>query len=106
MRATTVAALLGSTGLFAPCISPLSPISLPCISHASPLYLPSISLPGNTGLFAPVARGSVVPRYDSYFVRTAAFDVPAEGMSAFAQEMDDLQVSDSYVSLEVSKANH
>ena len=26
-------------------------------------------------------------------MRTAAFDVPAEGMSAFAQEMDDLQVS-------------
>ena len=24
-------------------------------------------------------------------MRTAAFDVPAEGMSAFAQEMDDLQ---------------
>ena len=47
-----------------------------------------------------------MPRYDSYFVRTAAFDVPAEGMSAFAQEMDDLQVSYSYVSLEVSKVNH
>ena len=51
------------------------------------------TLLGNAGLFAPVASGSVVPRYDSYFVRTAAFDVPAEGMSAFAQEMDDLQVS-------------
>ena len=28
-------------------------------------------------------------------MRTAAFDVPAEGMSAFAQEMDDLQVMTS-----------
>ena len=45
-----------------------------------------------TGLFAPLGGGSTVPRYDSYFLRTSAFDVPAEGMSAFAQEMDDLQV--------------
>lgn len=49
----------------------------------------------NAGLYAPAAAGGAVPRYDAYFVRTSAFDVPAEGMSSFAQEMDDLQVMTS-----------
>ncbi len=31
-------------------------------------------------------------RYDAFFLRTGAFDVPAEGKSAFAQEMEDVAV--------------
>ena len=42
------------------------------------------ALLANVGLLAPV-DGGTVPRYTSYFVRTASFDVPAEGKSAFAQ---------------------
>ena len=41
MRATTVAALLGNTGLFEPDFSHLSPIYLSCISPLSPLDLPA-----------------------------------------------------------------
>ena len=52
------------------------------------------ALLANAGLYAPV-EDALVPRYDGYFLRTSAFDVPAEGMSAFAQEMDDLQVMTS-----------
>ena len=49
------------------------------------------SLLANSGLLAPVAAARV-PRYDAYFLQTASFDAPAEGKSAFAQEMDDLHV--------------
>ncbi|KAL1524966.1 hypothetical protein AB1Y20_019842 [Prymnesium parvum] len=50
-----------------------------------------VALLANAGLLAPV-QGGLVPRYDGYFVRTASFDVPSEGKSSFAQEMDDLHV--------------
>ena len=53
------------------------------------------ALLGNAGLMAPVEAGTVVPRYDCFFLRTASFDVPSEGKSAFAQEVDDLQVMTS-----------
>ena len=49
------------------------------------------ALLGNAGLMVPM-EGGVIPRYDCYFLRTASFDVPSEGKSAFAQEVDDLQV--------------
>lgn len=45
----------------------------------------------NAGMLAPL-RSASVPRFDAFFLRTASFDLPAEGKSAFAQEMDDLQV--------------
>lgn len=32
-----------------------------------------------------------MPRFDNLFMRTASFDVPAEGKSAFALEMDDVR---------------
>ena len=49
------------------------------------------ALLANCGLLAPV-RSARVPRYDAYFLRTSSYDAPAEGKSAFAQEMDDLYV--------------
>jgi len=49
------------------------------------------ALLANSGLLAPV-RSATVPRYDAFFLRTTSFDAPAEGKSAFAQEMDDLQL--------------
>jgi len=49
------------------------------------------ALLANCGLLAPVASATV-PRYDAFFLRTGAFDVPAEGKSAFAQEMEDVAV--------------
>eukprot|EP01052_Picozoa_sp_SAG31_P028903 SAG31_NODE_2830_length_5027_cov_3.418425_7_plen_73_part_00 len=45
------------------------------------------------GLAAPVdATASYVPRLDGYFLRTAAADCPAEGLSAFALEADDMRI--------------
>lgn len=35
---------------------------------------------------------SLVPRLDGYFLRTAAADCPAEGLSAFALEADDMRI--------------
>lgn len=52
------------------------------------------ALLANCGLLAPV-RSASVPRYDAFFLRTTSFDAPAEGKSAFAQEMDDLQLMTS-----------
>ncbi|CEL93038.1 unnamed protein product [Vitrella brassicaformis CCMP3155] len=49
------------------------------------------ALLANCGLMVP-CKSANVPRYDAFFVRTAAFDVPAEGKSAFALEMDDIRV--------------
>ena len=49
------------------------------------------ALLANCGLMAPLAAGRV-PRYDAFFLRTASFDAPAEGKSAFAQEMEDVHV--------------
>jgi DNA mismatch repair ATPase MutS len=53
------------------------------------------ALLANAGLMAPLESSSIVPRYDAYFLRTASFDLPAEGKSAFAQEMDDVEVMTS-----------
>ena len=49
------------------------------------------ALLSNAGLYAPAAGGQV-PRFDGYFLRTASFDVPSEGKSAFATEMDDVKI--------------
>lgn len=49
------------------------------------------ALLGNCGLFVP-CRSAVIPRYDSFFLRTASHDIPMEGKSAFAVEMDDIRV--------------
>ena len=34
----------------------------------------------------------MIPRFDHLFLRTASYDVPSEGKSAFALEMDDVRV--------------
>ncbi|CAM9785244.1 unnamed protein product, partial [Phaeothamnion confervicola] len=49
------------------------------------------ALLATAGLHAPAAR-MTSPRYDAFFLRTASYDVPAERMSAFALEMDDVRV--------------
>jgi DNA mismatch repair ATPase MutS len=49
------------------------------------------ALLANCGLYVPCRR-AVVPRYDNFFMRTASYDVPSEGKSAFALEMDDVRV--------------
>lgn len=49
------------------------------------------ALLANCGLLVPCS-GATVPRFDNYFVRTASYDVPSEGKSAFALEMDDVRV--------------
>lgn len=50
-----------------------------------------VALLANCGMFVPCTRASV-PRYRSFFLRTASYDIPSEGMSAFALEMDDVRV--------------
>jgi len=37
-------------------------------------------------------RGVVIPRFDHLFLRMHSNDVPSEGRSAFALEMDDVRV--------------
>ena len=49
-----------------------------------------VALLANCGLYVP-AVSAVVPRYDNYFLRTASYDVPSEGKSAFALELDDVK---------------
>jgi hypothetical protein len=49
------------------------------------------ALLANAGLFVPCDR-AFVPRFDSFSMRTASFDVPIEGKSAFAMEIDDMRV--------------
>ena len=49
------------------------------------------ALLANAGLFVP-CRQAIVPRYDSFSLRTASYDVPIEGKSAFAMEIDDMRV--------------
>jgi hypothetical protein len=65
-------------------------INLP--TQATYLNLPLVEthVPG-CGLHVPAAAATV-PRYDAFFLRTASFDVPAEGKSALALEMDDVRV--------------
>lgn len=50
-----------------------------------------IALLANCGLFVP-CQSAIVPRFDSFFLRTASYDVPSEAKSAFALEMDDVRV--------------
>ena len=49
------------------------------------------ALLANCGLFVP-CKDANVPRYTSFFLRATSYDIPAEGMSAFASEMDDMHV--------------
>jgi DNA mismatch repair ATPase MutS len=49
------------------------------------------ALLGNCGLYLP-ATDAVIPRYDNFFLRSASYDIPKEGKSAFALEMDDVRV--------------
>ena len=50
------------------------------------------ALLANAGLFVPCDEGARVPVYDSFFLRTSSYDVPSEGKSSFALEMDDMRV--------------
>lgn len=49
------------------------------------------SLLANCGLMAPTSSARM-PRYNVFFKRTSSFDASAEGKSAFAQEMEDVDV--------------
>ncbi len=50
------------------------------------------SLLANCGFFVPCVTSAVIPQYDAFFLRTSSFDVPSEGKSSFAVEMDDLRI--------------
>lgn len=50
-----------------------------------------VALLANCGLFVPAQYASI-PRYDSFFLRTASYDVPSESKSAFGLECDDVKV--------------
>ena len=50
------------------------------------------ALLANSGLLVPCLKQAWVPRFDNFFLRTASFDVPSEGKSAFGVEMDDMRV--------------
>ena len=50
------------------------------------------ALLANAGLFIPCNEGACIPAYDSFFLRTSSYDVPSEGKSSFALEMDDMRV--------------
>ncbi|CAM9544014.1 unnamed protein product [Choristocarpus tenellus] len=67
-------------------------LTAPNMSGKSTLMRATLSaaLLSNAGLCAP-CRSATVPRYDGFFLRTASFDVPSEGKSAFALEMDDVR---------------
>jgi DNA mismatch repair ATPase MutS len=49
------------------------------------------ALLANCGLFVPCSTAQI-PRYDNFFLRTSSHDVPSEGKSAFALEMQDMQI--------------
>lgn len=49
------------------------------------------ALLANCGLFVPCSSARI-PRFDSFFLRTASYDVPSEGKSAFALEMEDVRI--------------
>lgn len=49
------------------------------------------ALLANCGLFVPCSKAQV-PRYDHFFLRTSSHDVPSEGKSAFALEMEDMRI--------------
>ena len=49
------------------------------------------ALLGNCGLFVPCSN-AIIPRFDSFFLRTASYDIPSQGKSAFALEMEDVSI--------------
>jgi hypothetical protein len=49
------------------------------------------ALLANCGLYIPASRAAI-PRYDNFFLRSASYDIPKEGKSAFALEMDDVRI--------------
>jgi hypothetical protein len=49
------------------------------------------ALLGNCGMFVPCQR-ALMPRYSSFFLRTSSFDIPLEGKSSLATELDDVRV--------------
>jgi hypothetical protein len=50
-----------------------------------------IALLANCGLFVP-ATSAKIPKFETFFLRTASYDVPSEAKSAFALEMDDIRI--------------
>jgi hypothetical protein len=48
------------------------------------------ALLANCGLLVPAAPGSRVPRLDAFILRTFSGDSPAEALSGFAVEMDEM----------------
>lgn len=50
-----------------------------------------LALLANCGFFVPAAVAEI-PRFDTFFLRTASYDIPSEAKSAFALEMDDMRV--------------
>ena len=80
MRAMAVAALLGNAGLFVPCLVEGEGGREEGVEG------------GGGGREGGREGGVVIPRFDHLFLRTASFDVPSEGKSAFALEMDDVRV--------------
>uniref|UniRef100_A0A0K6S9E2 DNA mismatch repair proteins mutS family domain-containing protein n=1 Tax=Chromera velia CCMP2878 TaxID=1169474 RepID=A0A0K6S9E2_9ALVE len=103
MRSVTVAALLGNCGLFIPCLRSGSGVdslgggsvgeSWGGMEGNDTLILIRGSLSeGETEEAFSLSGGSRVPRIDAFFLKAAGFDVPSEGRSAFAQEIDDVRV--------------
>jgi DNA mismatch repair ATPase MutS len=63
------------------------PISI-LLQHRSVIVT---ALLGNCGMFVP-CDSAVIPRYDSFFLRSTSYDIPSEGMSSFAVEMNDVHI--------------
>lgn len=76
LRSITAAALLANCGLAAPLKQPQQPPQPPPPSDDPP---------------PPPPLGTPVPRLDGYYLRTNGSDCPAEGLSAFALEADDIR---------------
>jgi DNA mismatch repair ATPase MutS len=68
-------------------------LTAPNMSGKSTLMRSSLvaALLANCGLYVP-CNFALVPRYDSFFLRTASYDVPNEQKSAFAVELDDMRI--------------
>lgn len=50
------------------------------------------ALLANCGLFVPCLKSAIIPEYDAYFLRTSSFDIPSEGKSSLAVEMNDVRM--------------
>lgn len=68
-------------------------LTAPNMSGKSTLMRSSLvaALLANCGLYVPCSFADV-PRFDSFFLRTASYDVPNEQKSAFAVELDDMRI--------------